>query len=70
MGGSFKWPSVQEVMKYRQQVRETILQLLDTVPIELPITQESPLVSSGMRVYYVIVWSYHDPYGSCKSLGE
>lgn len=50
MGGSFQWPSVGDVLEYRQQVRQTILQLLDTVEIQLPITQDSPLVrNQGLK---------------------
>lgn len=44
MGGSFCWPRLQQVLEYRQQVRETILRLLDSVPLQFPITQDSPLV--------------------------
>ncbi|XP_060556826.1 uncharacterized protein LOC132717387 isoform X2 [Ruditapes philippinarum] len=41
MGGSYQWPSVEETVLYRQQVRQIILDIIDTTPLELPITMES-----------------------------
>ena len=45
MGGAFKWPSLQEVLDYRQKVRELVTKVIETAPLELPITQEHPWVS-------------------------
>ena len=44
MGGCYKWPSVPEVMKYRDSVREIILDLISSVQFQLPISQEDPMV--------------------------
>jgi len=38
----YHWPSVDKVREYRSKVNATVLQLIDTLPIRLPITQESP----------------------------
>ena len=45
MGGSYKWPSVSEVMDYRRKVKEVILDVIDNAPLELPVTQDHPWVS-------------------------
>ena len=50
MGGSFKWPSVSEVIEYRQKVRKAILDVIDTVPLKLPVTQDDPLVSQWCQL--------------------
>ncbi|XP_031562421.1 ergothioneine biosynthesis protein 1-like isoform X2 [Actinia tenebrosa] len=42
MGGKFVWPSVSEVQKYRDDVKKTILKLIDTKPMDVPVTQDSP----------------------------
>ncbi|RUS75386.1 hypothetical protein EGW08_016848, partial [Elysia chlorotica] len=42
MGGSYKWPSMKEVVEYRRQVRELIVQIIQETPLALPITMESP----------------------------
>jgi len=34
---NYNWPSVDEVRAYRQEVKSTILELIDTLPLELPI---------------------------------
>ena len=39
----YEWPTVDEVREYRQQVREAVNQLIDSVEFSLPITWESPL---------------------------
>ncbi|XP_071117341.1 uncharacterized protein [Haliotis cracherodii] len=41
MGGSFEWPSLDQVVKYRQKVRNLILDQIDDTPLTLPITAES-----------------------------
>ncbi len=45
MGGSFKWPSVNEVLNYRDKVRGVVNDVIDTTPLQLPVTQDSPWVS-------------------------
>ena len=45
MGGSYQWPSLAEVLKYRHQVREVVIDVIENAPLEFPITQESPWVS-------------------------
>lgn len=38
----YRWPSVPTVRAYRQQVRELVDGLISTLPLTLPITQQSP----------------------------
>ncbi len=38
----YDWPSVQAVRSYRQKVRESVDRLITTLPLQLPITWESP----------------------------
>lgn len=42
LGGAFKWPSLEEVMKYRKQVSEVVLDVIDNAPLQLPVTMEHP----------------------------
>lgn len=39
----YDWPSVQAVREYRQQVRDAVNQLIDSVDFHLPIDWESPM---------------------------
>jgi len=39
----YQWPSVAEVMAYRRQVRSRVVELIRTLPLQLPITWDSPL---------------------------
>lgn len=39
--GNYQWPDVQEVRDYRNQVAELVEQLIDTMPLQLPISQDS-----------------------------
>lgn len=48
MGGSYKWPSISEVLEYRQKVKEMVLKFIETTPLELPVTWDHPWV----RVVY------------------
>ncbi|KAL3870051.1 hypothetical protein ACJMK2_042668 [Sinanodonta woodiana] len=41
MGGSYKWPPIEEVVEYRRQVRNIILGIIHKTPLELPITMDS-----------------------------
>ena len=38
----YQWPDVSEVRAYRDQVKALVCELIDTLPLTLPITQESP----------------------------
>jgi len=38
----YDWPSVDEVQAYRNAVRERIVQLIETLPLNMPINWESP----------------------------
>ncbi|QYK09430.1 5-histidylcysteine sulfoxide synthase [Shewanella mangrovisoli] len=38
----YQWPSVAGVKTYRDQVKQVVNQLIDTMPITLPISQDSP----------------------------
>lgn len=37
-----RWPTVQEVRDYRKRVKETMLKVIETLPMTLPITQSDP----------------------------
>lgn len=41
-GGKFQWPSVKDVVEYRRQVKEMILNVIDTTTLTLPVTMDSP----------------------------
>ena len=56
MGGSYEWPTFDEVLEYKKNVREIILKLIDDMPLDLPITMDSPWVSpriSWMKLRHV-----------------
>lgn len=38
----YRWPGVDAVREYRKQVRQLVDSLIETLPLELPITKESP----------------------------
>jgi len=40
---NYKWPKVDEVREYRAKVREIVDELIMTLPMPLPITDESPM---------------------------
>ena len=44
MGGQFVWPKVSEVADYRKKVRQTMLDVIENTPLELPVTQDSKWV--------------------------
>ena len=46
MGGAFKWPAIRDVLEYRAQVREMVIDVIENAPLQLPITQEHPWVRS------------------------
>jgi 5-histidylcysteine sulfoxide synthase/putative 4-mercaptohistidine N1-methyltranferase len=39
---NYKWPTVEEVKNYRQQVFQTVVRLIETMPIQVPIKWEDP----------------------------
>ncbi|APW65875.1 methyltransferase [Poseidonibacter parvus] len=39
----YAWPTIEETKKYRQQVKEMVLELIDTIPFTMPINWESPM---------------------------
>jgi 5-histidylcysteine sulfoxide synthase/putative 4-mercaptohistidine N1-methyltranferase len=39
----YSWPAVQDVRDYRNEVRALIINLIDTLPLALPITQDSAM---------------------------
>ncbi len=49
MGGSFQWPSVHDVLSYRDKVRGVIDNVIDNTPLQLPVTHDSPWVSECME---------------------
>ncbi len=54
MGGAFSWPTMPEVVEYRRQVRELILNIIADTPLELPITKKSPWVCSNSSFIILI----------------
>ena len=51
MGGSYKWPSVDDVVDYRCSVRNMILKVIEDMPLDLPITMESPWVCHVKNIF-------------------
>ncbi len=49
MGGSFQWPSVHDVLSYRDKVRGVMDGVIDNTPLQLPVTHDSPWVSECME---------------------
>ena len=47
MGGSYKWPNIEDIVEYRRNVRNIILKVIVDTPLQLPITMDSPWVSAG-----------------------
>lgn len=45
LGGEFNWPRIPEVWQYRAEVKQTILDLIDAEPLELPLLHRDPWVS-------------------------
>jgi len=39
---NYDWPSVEEVRRYRDKVKALIIELIDSLPLKLPIVWESP----------------------------
>ena len=45
MGGAYQWPSLEDVLDYRQKVFDLVMDVIEREPLQLPITQESPWVN-------------------------
>ena len=39
----YSWPSVSDVRSYRESVKELVVELIETLPLSLPISKESPM---------------------------
>ena len=39
----YNWPKVNEVKEYRAKVKEVVIELINTLPLTLPIKQEDPM---------------------------
>jgi len=59
MGDKLVWPSVCDVEQYRHDVRDAILNLIDTKPMETPVTQDSPWVSTDIHRMLIDVQLYY-----------
>lgn len=57
MGGSYQWPSVEETVQYRREVRQIILDIIDETPLELPVTMESKWVCERIENISFIICS-------------
>jgi len=44
MGGAYQWPEIREVMEYRRTVKELVTDLINSAPLELPVTTDHPWV--------------------------
>ncbi len=42
-GSNYKWPKVDDVREYRNSVKKLVCNLIDTLPLTLPIAQDSPM---------------------------
>ncbi len=41
-GEHYAWPDIEDVRAYREQVKMLVVELIETLPLALPITQDSP----------------------------
>ena len=57
MGGTFKWPDLEEVVEYRKKVKEVVLSVIDNTPLKLPVTQDSPWVSPQFNACTDTPWA-------------
>lgn len=53
MGGSYQWPSLENVVQFRLKVRNVIRKVIEDTPLELPVTQESKWVSIYQDLAYM-----------------
>jgi len=47
---NYKWPRIAEIRVYREQVKAKILELIDTLPLSMPISWESPFWAIMMGI--------------------
>ena len=47
---NYDWPTVDEVRAYRDQVREVVDQVIETLPLSMPITWDSPFWAIMMGI--------------------
>ncbi len=47
---NYKWPRIAEIRVYREQVKAKILELIDTLPLSMPISLESPFWAIMMGI--------------------
>ena len=47
---NYKWPRIDEIRAYREQVKTKILELIDTLPLVMPISWESPFWAIMMGI--------------------
>ncbi len=40
---NYKWPAIEEIKDYRKKVYETVIHLLNTMPLQMPIRWEDPV---------------------------
>ena len=58
MGGLFKWPSVHDVLVYRNEVRQLVLDVIDKTPLQLPVTEDSPWVVDNCTITTKVKYLY------------
>ena len=58
LGGAFQWPPVSEVMEYRKQVFDTVLDVIENAPLDLPVTLDHPWVRSNRRPCHMMNLHY------------
>ena len=47
---NYKWPSIADIRTYRDAVKESVLKLIDTMPLVMPISWESPFWAIMMGI--------------------
>ena len=52
MGGAFEWPPLADVVEYRRNVRNVVINLIRDTPLQLPITMESKWVRYRFSHFY------------------
>eukprot|EP00731_Ephydatia_muelleri_P028966 Em0020g610a len=50
LGGAYKWPALKDVLDYRKQVYELLINLINSASLEMPITMESKWWSLFMGI--------------------
>eukprot|EP00731_Ephydatia_muelleri_P028971 Em0020g615a len=50
LGGTYKWPALKDVLDYRKQVYELLINLINSASLEMPITMESQWWSLFMGI--------------------